>query len=280
LSRACIFGLSCILAGCLPEDTRPPPGRLDVRVAADDAVLSGFSTADGWRIEFDGFLMALGEVELDGDDCSAYNETDYLRLVNLRVAGPQTLSTAYALGACELDFRVDTPADDVVLGTGVTPADVARFRTAGSDSFAQDSGVVVWVAGRAHKGAIEKSFDWAFRRGVQYERCGETAGSQLSLKSDDAQAVELVVGGKTLFADGLELEAAELAFAPFAAADDQGDGDGRVTLAELERAPLGRHRSGYETHAALLYLGLVPRLPIPGGAGACERGPIEADDFP
>ena len=39
-----------VACGCLPVDTRPPPGRAVVTVSSDDTA-DGFTTDDGWRVD-------------------------------------------------------------------------------------------------------------------------------------------------------------------------------------------------------------------------------------
>ena len=196
------LALSLLLAGCLPDDTRPAPGRLNVSVDGDVALGAGVTTADGWTISFDRFLISLGEVELEGDDCTSYNETDYLRILDLRAGAPQKLSTPYARGSCELTFRVASPREDVALGTGVTAADVILFRTAASDAFEQNAGLTLLVAASAEKAGAVERFEWGFRRGIQYEDCrlGDAAGVQL--ESRDDESVNLRIESATLMYAG------------------------------------------------------------------------------
>jgi hypothetical protein len=269
--------LALLWAGCLPEDTRSPPGRLNVSVRGDEALVSGATTADGWTIAFERFLISLGEVDLEGDDCTRYNESDYLRIFDLRLGTLQTVSTPFARGRCGFGFRVAIPPENAVLGAGVTPADLVLFRTPGSDGFERDRGLVLLVSGTATDGSAAKRFEWHFRRGVQYSSCrlGDEAG--VTLESHDDQSIELLVHSLALFRASPDV-GDEFRFAPFAEADDAyGNGDGMVTLEELGAAP---GPAGFASYAEYVYLDLAPGLPRYRGTGSCALGRIEDDEGP
>jgi hypothetical protein len=281
MERGIALALALTLAlpstGCLPEDTRSPPGRLNVSVRGDDALVSGATTADGWTIAFDRFLISLGEVDLEGDDCVRYNEIDYLRILDLRLGTPQTVSTPFARGQCGFGFRVAIPPENAVLGAGVSPADLFSFRTPGSDAFERDRGLSLLASGNATDGSAIKRFEWRFRRGVEYSSCrlGDEAG--VTLDSHDDQSIELIVHPLTLFRASPDV-GDEPRFAPFAEADDvHGNGDGIVTLEELGAAP---GPASFASYAEYLYVDLAPRLPRYRGTGSCSVGPIEDDDGP
>src|SRR5690606_20533501 len=92
------------LATCLPEDARPEPGVAIASASADPGLASGFITADGWSVTFTTFLLTVGELDLGGDDCTPYAESDYLRLLDLRQPGPQRLALLHGLGDCDIAF--------------------------------------------------------------------------------------------------------------------------------------------------------------------------------
>lgn len=269
------------LGGCLPDDTRKPPGRLDVTVTSDYALAAGgpgFDTIDGWHIEYDRFLVTLGEVNLGGDDCTRYNETDYSRVLDARLEAPQKLSTPFALGSCDFRFRMRPPPEDAVLGAGVSAADLELLRAPGSDGFADSSGSAVYVSGKAERPGATKRFSWSFRLGAQFDDCKLLAESGVSLSSDDQQSLDISIRSAALFQQVPNDFLAELRFAPFADADDvYGNGDGDVTLEELGEVPLGPNATfeRWDSFADYLYTGLVPKLPRFRGAGSCDIGPIK-----
>jgi hypothetical protein len=263
--------LVAFTAGCLPDDTRPPPGRLTVAIAASEP-RSEFDTDDGWRISYDAFLLGVGQVELGGDDCNPYTESDYLRLLDLRRSGSQRLNIAYALGGCELSFQVGVPSRDTVLGEGVEESAAQAMHEPGSDAFVDDAGTVLYAAGRAVRGERELSFAWSFRRELEYPEC-----TTVTLGGEDELDVELEALPSVLFRDSIEPAETALRFQPYAAADL--DGDDIVTLDELATVPVDpRPEEPFSTLAERLYLGLVPAVVRAPGGASC-RARIPEDEF-
>jgi hypothetical protein len=266
-----LTALSLLAVACLPDDTRPPPGELTVEVAVSDASRE-FDTDDGWRISYEAFLLGIGEVELHGDGCNPYTESDYLRLLDLRSPEPQRLNLAYALGSCDLSFRVRSPSRDVVLGEGVESSAATSLEEKGSDAFVEDAGTVLHAAGRAVRGDRELSFAWSFRRELEYPKC-----ATVNLEGESERSLVLDARPSVLFRENADPASEALRFDPYAAADF--DGDDVVTLDELGRLEL--EPSGGEpfgTLAERLYLGLMPAVARgPAGAFCSSRAP--EDDF-
>lgn len=237
-------GVAACVASCLPNDTRPAPGSVLVTAESDGVAAAGIpasATSDGWSISFDRVLVGLGSVNLDGDECDTYSDANYGRIFDLKTAGKQKVSILYALGQCDVGFRASSPNGDTLLTRGVTDEDKAMMRTPGSDAFAQQSGVSIYVRGRAALGDVTKTFEWPFRLRARYERCRTGAARGVDLRSKAAEALNLVLGPASLFADGLDLEHAHLRFQVFADADTElGNDDGAVTLDELARVPASR----------------------------------------
>jgi hypothetical protein len=261
-----LASLVTIAAACLPDDTRPEPGRLRMTVTADETIASGVTTADGWTITFDRFWLSLGEVRLEGDDCSPYAEGDYLRILDLRVPGAQTLNTSYALGDCELGFQLRAPRDDAVLGSGIDAEIETFMRKPATDAFVTDaSGVVLHVAGSATKSEKIFEFAWSFRQRLDY-LCGV-----ITFRSGESHTLDVEIRGAALFIERTDDERADLRFDPHAAADR--DGDGAITLEELEAMPLG-DENDRETLGTRVYLGLVPQLANLRGQDQCFVAPL------
>ena len=280
------LGLSVVslaFVSCLPADTRPVPASLDVTVTADPLLLGGSTgapTVDGWTVSYDRFLLSMGGASLDGDtSCGMYYNDGYRRILDMTVAAPQKLNLLYALGHCDFGFRVQGPEATSVLGERVTEADRAFMGAPGTDPYAANHGISLYVKGRATRNGVTKSFTWAFRVRVSFEKCranGDAGPEGFNLTGHEAAVVDLRVRGDTLFLDSLEPTQQALRFDPIAAADDKyGNGDGDVSLAELGLVPLPDidtdHRyaepaaldGGISTWRSLedyVYLGLFPEV--------------------
>ena len=256
-------------SGCLPADTRPEPGSVASVVVAEDAIHTGFRTSDDWEVSFDEFLISLGEVEIEGDDCNPYAESDYARILDMRQPGAQRLNLMHALGSCEYSFIFEDPDRDAVLGTGVDEADKQLMRTAGSDQFVRDRGVALYVSGGATRDQERYSFEWSFRPSLAYTDCGE-----VQFDAGASDEVEIQVRGSVLFQMDLE-EGSPLHFDGFASADVDGDHD--ITLEELDSVGLIDDGNS-STLAEFVYLRLLPQVPRFRNTDACRFGPPE-DDF-
>jgi hypothetical protein len=252
--------LLCTLSvSCLPEEDRPPAGRLLVTVSGDDALESGLMSDDGWNISYDRFLVSLGNLEMrqpSGDDsdesCTRYTDesTSYLRLLDLKQPGPQTVATAFALGECAPAFHVEPSFDDTVLGAGVDASDLAFMRNEEGGGAGPNGQTVIYVSGQATRDGGTMRFQWAFRQMLGYVGC-----DFVTLRANETLTMDIRMRSAGLFQGGTD---EGLLFQPYAAAD--GDGDGDVSLEEL--ASVSRSSSdGFRSLGDLLSRGLVPRLP-------------------
>jgi hypothetical protein len=232
VGRACL--LVALLLGCLPAETREEPGSLALSVRTTPGFIepSGWTSDDGWTLHVDRYLVGLGSAELDGDDCEAYSEGGYGRILDMTRSEPQPLSLTFGLGRCELALQLSGPRWDSVLGAGV-PAEVATLLAVpGTDTVRDDVPASVYVEGRAERGAVLKRFAWAFRAEVSYETCRTTdpdgAPQLVSLRARQRLDLELVFQADALFV-GDE----QVLFDPIAMTDERGDDDGTITLTEL-----------------------------------------------
>jgi len=245
------------LATCLPEDARPEPGVAIASASADPGLASGFITADGWSVTFTTFLLTVGELDLGGDDCTPYAESDYLRLLDLRQPGPQRLALLHGLGDCDIAFEVRPPTADTVLGAGVDAMTKAAMRTAATDPFIRERGVAARIAGSATLGDRTQHFDWSLRTSLEYPDCG-----RLAFSPGAESTLNVLVHGAALFQVG---GADAVAFEPYAAAD--ANGDSMVTLEELSTAPATD--PAFESLGEQLYFGRFPRLVRLDGSEPC-----------
>lgn len=247
--------LVLFLASCLPEDGRPPPGRLVV-TASSEPGNPPHHTADGWEIQIDRFLVSLGvhlELGRAEDDCDPYTVANYTRIVDLLRGSPQTVVTQHGLGVCGLGFQLTPPENDVVVGADIEEADVARMRTRAGDAFVESSTVALDVAGRGVRAGETLRFEWSFRQRFGYSGC-----ATVDFQPGVPRNIDLRFETSALFRIEPE-DDAPLTFDPYAEADANGDGE--ITLDELDAVTLP---SGH-TLAHRLYLVLVPSSPKVGG---------------
>jgi hypothetical protein len=284
------IALALATTGCLPGDTRPVPGSVYLTAEPSEATTRGFTTQDGWHVTFERFLIGMGDVSLEGDACNSYSNANYERLFAFTAGGRQKVGIVYGLGSCGLQFRVRSPSSDALLGAGVTGDELAFMRTTGTDAYAEEQRVGVYVRGRAARGDVTKRFEWAFRKRYSLHDCkaGPDGGtsSSLELHGNDALALPLIVHGEELFRTNPD-DAAPFQFDLMASAD--ADGDGAVTLDEMAKIPapppemdggVGPGTGGFDagadagdaggpTLADLVYLTLVPRAVRLGTSAAC-----------
>lgn len=242
------------VSACLSADERATPGLVTMTIEPSPATTDGFDTADGWRITFDRFVTAAGSVTLDTpsapgadrsapESCVDYTGARYDRLFDFAHTARADLGLAYGLGACSARYRLKSPSTDTLIQPGTATEDVTFMRTRATDPWVDDGRVNVWVEGRAVKGTgetrVEKHFDWVFRRGARIARCARDGGEgfvdEITLEADGTHALRAVVRGEELFRADLDV-ASPLVFEPFAGAD--ADGDGEVTLIELDAVPV------------------------------------------
>jgi hypothetical protein len=278
---AAIAGLAALAgSGCLPDDTRPTPGQVDVHVAPTDWSID---TDDGWHIELTKVLIGIGALELEGTDCVHYNQTRYTRLFELTLAQPhqQPVGLAYGLGECDLGFDLRTPESNSLLGDEATEEDITEMRVAADDAWVSEpEPTSVYVRGDASSGGTSKRFEWRFRKQYEIKQCSDGpdggAGTSMTIDSDDRISRSLTVWMTSLFRDGEQGEA-PLTFAEMAAADT--NLDDRITLEELETVPAptggeGGAPGGPEPEspslADRLYDERVPGMVRPSGSGPCE----------
>jgi hypothetical protein len=245
---ACAVGALtlALVCACLPADDRPVPGNLTLTVAPSTATLQGFTTADDWSVRFERVLIAVGRASFN-DLCTSYSEANYDRIFDLSVEAPQKLSTLYGIGDCDLRFGINAPSVDALLGDRVTEADKTQMRSEGSDPYAPRSGIALLVRGNARKGDVQKTFEFAFRPRVRFDRCneprdedgGEAPAADLAvhLRSGETQTARVRIEVESLFRDDPKSVNPTFRFGPFADADK--NGDGVVTLEELRAVPVG-----------------------------------------
>ncbi len=273
-----------LLVGCLPGDTRPPPAVIHFTVEPSPAVTEGVTTEDGWHIVFEKFLVSIGGagVDNDGFGCTRYANGGYERLFDFTVPGRQKLSDVYALGTCDLRFRLRSPGADALLGEGVTAQDLDFMRVEDQDSAGLTGRKTVHLRGRATREAVTKRFEWSFRVGYRLSECAGAGdagmASRVDLRGNEELPLSVIIHGEELFRARAD-DASPLRFDTFADAD--ADADQTITLEELYKAPspatdldgglgLGSADGAAPPFTMFLYYVLLPRMARLGDSGACR----------
>ncbi len=236
-------GALAVLASCVPADTRPVPGTLTMTVSPSPAVANGLVTADGWAVVFDRVLVSMGNAGL-GDTCANYGEANYDRILDVTKQSGQKLGILHGIGECDVDFRVEGPSVDALLGDGVTPDDKTRLRTPGGDHYVKLGGIAAEIAVSATRAGVTKRFQLSLRSRIRYRDCTLVPDSgklAVDLKSTVDLTYDLRIEAEAVLRDDVDAAAA-FRFDPFAKADT--NGDGLVTLEELRAVPIATVRDG------------------------------------
>jgi len=296
MRRLGVLALIALLApGCLPGDDRPEPGNVLVNVRRSAPAVEGLVTDDDWHIRFDRFVMGIGDMGLDGDDCSDYSRASYMRLYDFAVADTSKASLHYGLGPCTIEFDVRAPSERAILMAGVTEADRELMAPEPSGMFHHDDDteIAIMIKGRAERESETKDFSWLIRHHQRVGVCRTPSGEQdlsaIELRAGDAVVRELEVRPAELFRLTPSVEA-RIEFGRIANAD--ADGDGTVTQEELAKVPLSFEEIaadladevpdwspdriaeliGDASLARLVFDILPLRVAAFAGAGECEAG--------
>lgn len=219
-----------VLTACLPAESRTPPGALVFEAAAAWPVNEAVQTDDGWSLTLERVYANIGGVELAGDDCEAYSDARYTRLLDLGSTEPQRVSLLYGLGVCSPAFALSGPRWNTRLGHGVLASIEQEFRTPGDDGEGA-GGISLYIVGKATRDARAVHFAWPFRARISFEDCQLPDFERTLTLASGAQHVLLVE------LDALQVfrnDEGQILFAAFAAADAQSPApDSSVTFDEL-----------------------------------------------
>jgi hypothetical protein len=268
---ACAIGAAIgIAVACVPADTRPAPGVLSYTVSPSDAVMHGTTTSDGWSISFARVLLVIGNAGL-GDQCTIYGEANYDRILDVTHDGGQHLGILHGIGQCDVDYRIEAPTEDAILGEGVTDDDKTRLRTPGGDAYVPLGGVSIEMSGTATRGGVQKRFAYSFRPRVRYQKCAldpEAGLPAVDLQTGSDLVYDVRIEAEAILRDDIDASA-PLRFDAFANADT--DGDGLITLDELRAVPIDVVRDGGAFEAGTYEV---------DEAGVLQRGrPILIENF-
>ena len=254
-------------------------GELSVTTYGEDFIEVEIPTAagpddegfvDGFRLEYDRFLIALGPLRVAdraGDVGAELTET---RVFDMTQPGPHAVESFAEIDARRWDrVSVDVaPAADAVAGNAAA-ADVALMN---------DRSLSSYVEGTATDGTETYTFAWAFDTDTRFERCRDANGQMgVVVPTGGSANVEITVHGDHFVYDDLQSDDAVLRFRALADADANGDFD--ITLEELDavtldRLPADQYGTGGDGSVATLrdYVESLSRSLIHfQGEGDCEQ---------
>lgn len=194
--------------------------------------------ADGWSVEFERFLVSVGEVTVAEGGRSPGLAAPQYQVYDLAQgtggAGHAVAHESVPEGRYDHTGYVIGPADDAVSGSVQSSADVEVLRAGGYS---------VYVEGIATKGEIFKTFAWGFATRTRHEGCMSLA----EIHRGGPAEIEITIHGDHLFFDDLFSATPAVRFERIAQADDEGDGDGDISRAELAAVdirPLANYQVG------------------------------------
>lgn len=184
---------------------------------------------DGYTVRYTKFLVALSDIRVANHDGEIAGEEAAQRIWDLTKPGPHAVTRFTDIPADHwnhVSARV-LPADGAA-GGNAQEADVTLMNAEGWS---------VRAEGTASNGRETYSFAWGFSTSTLYDACVDADEREgIDVPTGGSETMQLTVHGDHLFYDDLQSEAPSLRFAPFAAADTDGDRD--VTLAELAAVDL------------------------------------------
>jgi hypothetical protein len=202
----------------------PAPGTVEVNVYGEDFIEEGIPAAevsDGWAIQFDSFLVTLGEVAVGaGHGAPALSAPDQ-RVFDLAGAtmGQGIAVTSEPLPGGDYDhvrYQIGPARAGATAGSALSSGALEGMVAAGD---------ALRVVGSASKAGKTVRFDWGFARRTDH-------ACHVGLRIDGgAGEAQITIHGDHLFHDDLLAAEPNLAFDLIAASD--ADADGRVTKAEL-----------------------------------------------
>lgn len=192
---------------------------------------------DSWSVKYSKFLVVYNHVTIadDNGDVVAKLEHPLVFDMTKKAKGkPKTLAS-YELEAKawpNVSYQVGPITDDAEPGDLASTDDVTLLQTDQAS---------VHVEGTATSPiGLQKTFNWSFSPATLFEGChGEQDGKEVEgvlVTNGGTQEVELTVHGDHMFYDDLQSDEGGPRFQAYA--DSDIDGDGAVTLAELDLVPL------------------------------------------
>lgn len=194
---------------------------------------------DGWALHYDKFLVVFAGITVADSKGTTAATLTGSRLVDNTKAGRKDLVTFDDIAAQAWE-RVGYQIRPAAVGAqliGATEDDRALMISGGYS---------LYVIGSATKDTVTKTFHWGFTTATQYNDCTQPAESGTPIEGvvvtiGGTDTSELTTHGDHLYYDRLKASPdssiqTSLRFDEKAAAD--ADGDGEITLDELDAAPI------------------------------------------
>ena len=211
---------------------------IEEEIPADPEGQSGF--LDGWTLHYDKFLVNFHGITVADADDKVGAKSDESYFVDNTKKGRKELVSFEDLEAKaweQVSYQIKPAKEDAVVVSG-SADDLAMM---------VEKGYSIYVEGSATKGKVTKTFHWGFDTATQYADCHaeedgkDTLGIVVTNGSTDT--TELTTHGDHFFYDRLQASPdpaikTSLRFDEKAAADDDGDADGEITLEELDKQPI------------------------------------------
>ncbi|MEM1031307.1 MAG: hypothetical protein AAGN82_13245 [Myxococcota bacterium] len=226
-------------------------GRAEIETWGEAFIEAGIPAEafeDGWAVSFERFVVVLSDVtvaDANGEGASLAEA----RAFDLVTPGPHGVGALDDLPSGNLTavgYRTPVATDGTTAHESAATGDVEAMREAGFS---------IWASGVAARDQITKRFSWGFAADRRYDRCVDVGGGQeidgVVVPNGGSVDLQLTIHGDHLFFDDLVSPEAGLRFAHMADADV--DGDGEVTLAELDAVELSTippAEGSYEAGAA------------------------------
>jgi hypothetical protein len=206
-------------------------------IPADPGGGAGF--VDGWTLSYDKFLVNFQNIvvaDATGDMAASMQSST---LFDNTLPGVKTIvefDNIPAKAWDQVSYEIAPVTESSQLAGGVPEADKALMLAGGYS---------LYVSATATRGEVEKHFAWGFAIGTRYEEChSEQDGRDeagVVVTNNGRLEAQLTTHGDHLFYDRLQASPdpavpTSLRFDALAGAD--ADGDGEITLAELEATPL------------------------------------------
>lgn len=207
-------------AACGDDDSQA--GTITATVYGEEFIEEGIPAdvfVDGWALQFDKFVVSIGDPKAKAGEGATEVGDDNFYLVDLaQASGGEGYELAtFAAPAGTYDHY----------GYRLAPSSSATaINVAGADATAM-AGKSIWLAGRATKGDVTKTFDWSFALKLTHAHC-----DVMDRITDGNVVVQSTIHADHFFYDDAVSEEPNVAFDLIASAD-AAPADGAITLEEL-----------------------------------------------